>query len=505
MSGCRNRIVIAAASVFLAGAGDLVGQVSRAQNGQILDANLRVGSGGVNTPVRSGGRFNSQLYVDGQVTGLGSFRGRVGYHSANSLRLRLPSDTLSRFRQESVGLRGAVGGESFRASPYYSRSSTVVGAGQIAAGRVWPGSSVPRTHTPRRLGRSPLSVARAPRVAKRLGPDRLTPRGRFPRPGAANVFDLVPRPDDTSADENPSPPAGTQDTSTRSPLTPAPPSVAGPRLRLSKTPSSATRGPARIPTVTGIPNEDVFTDMVAALNRRREQLKPKLPSARRMGPTDRRAVPVAPATRPTSTAPPSTKTPGAVVAPRTSAKPPATRADTGRYVRLDVRREIVLHALAGTGPDRFNRTMASAAGKLRSRRYYDAAAEYAFAASLDPTNPLARLGVAVSMFCAGEPVSSARQLRGAMLLYSGIMNVRLSLLDLVTADALKRQLTTLAARLETREPDVMLLFVAAYMHHSAGEPAVAKSCAKRLRDRAEDDPLLRAFADSLLGAPAAHP
>lgn len=579
MNGCRTRIAVAAAVtwVLVTALGDLVGQVSRTQNGHVLDANLRVGSGGVNTPVRSGVGLNSQLYVTGQVTGLGRFRGRVGYRSANSLRLRLPSDTLTRFRQESVGLRGAVGGGSFRASPYYSRTSTVVGAGQIAAGRTWPGSSVPRAPAAaarrggddRRLGRGPLSVTRGPRGATRGGPglvgaQRGGPAGLRPglaRPGAANVFDLLARPDAAAADEKPSPPAGTDDASTRSPLAPAPrnplapqstapldparPSVAQPRLRLSKTPPPPTplrpsktpppptRNPARLPTVAAIPNQDVFTDMVAALNRRQEQLKPKRPSARRLGPTARRAIPVARMAWPKSTvgpvveapdasakpggyrliypdhekdkAPPGVKVPGPggpAAARRRSPKPTPPQADDGHYVRLDARREVVLHALAGDGPDRFNRTMASAAAKLRARRYYDAAAEYAFAASLQPTNPLARLGGAVSLFCAGEPISAARHLRGAMLRYAAIMEVRLRLPHLVDAAAMKRQLAILDARLTTTDPDPLLLFIAAYMHHGAGDTAAAKAYAKRLRSRAARDPLLRAFAESLLDAAA---
>ena len=549
-------------SVLVTASGDLVGQVSRTQNGQVLDANLRVGSGGVNTPVQSGGGLNSQLYVTGQVTGLGRFRGRVGYRSADSLRLSLPSDSLNRFRQESVGLAGALGGGSFRSAPYYSRTSTVVGAGQIAAGRTWPGSSVPRAPAAAarhgddnsRLGRGPLSVTRAPGGAMRGGPGLVGAergglaglRPGLARPGAANVFDLLDRPAAAAAaDEKPSPPAGTDDASTRSPLAPASPnplapqsaspleparpSMADPRLRLSKTPS-ATHSPARLPTVTAIPNQDVFTDMVAALNRRQEQLKPKLPSSRHLGPTGRRAIPVARTAWPKSTVgpvaeapdasakpgghrpiypdhekdkdPPAAKVPVPAAAGRRSPNPTPPQADAGHYVRLDARREVVLHALAGDGPDRFNRTMASAAAKLRARRYYDAAAEYAFAASLQPTNPLARLGVAVSLFCAGEPISSARHLRGAMLQYAAIMDVRLRLPDLVDAAAMKRQLAILDARLKTTDPDALLLFVAAYMHHGAGDIAVAKAYAKRLRGRAARDPLLRTFADYLLAAAA---
>ena len=87
-------------------------QVVRTQSGQALDANYRIGGGGVNS-VSGGARINSQLYVTGQVTGLGGFRGSIGYYPANTMRLVLPSEAMETFQGQSVGLSQAMGGGSY--------------------------------------------------------------------------------------------------------------------------------------------------------------------------------------------------------------------------------------------------------------------------------------------------------------------------------------------------------------------------------------------------------
>ena len=92
------------------------GQVRRSQEGSELDANYRVGSGGRNIPITPQ-RIDSQLYVNGQVSGLGSFQGRVGYFPADELRLNLPSAQLGDFRRQSVGLSDIVRGNPFAPSP----------------------------------------------------------------------------------------------------------------------------------------------------------------------------------------------------------------------------------------------------------------------------------------------------------------------------------------------------------------------------------------------------
>lgn len=92
---------------------------ARAQNalgdGRALDRNLRVGSGGINTPVRDLNaqiRFNNAI-VTGNAIGGKSFQGNVGYLATDDFRAGLGSDQFFAFRRDSAisavtaaGIRG---------------------------------------------------------------------------------------------------------------------------------------------------------------------------------------------------------------------------------------------------------------------------------------------------------------------------------------------------------------------------------------------------------------
>ena len=113
MSTTLRAISAAVAVAGLAGAAG--GQLRPVAGGRALDANFQVGSGGWNTTVRSPLGVSSQLYVDGQVTGLGNFRGTVGYNAPNQLHMTVPSAALSDFERRSVGISEVMGGAGYEA------------------------------------------------------------------------------------------------------------------------------------------------------------------------------------------------------------------------------------------------------------------------------------------------------------------------------------------------------------------------------------------------------
>lgn len=144
--GCFSGVGSALAVVIFCVPALLFGQV-RIQSGQALDANPMLGSGGFNTPVSGYNGLNSQLYITGQVSGLAAFRGTVNYFAPNQINLNLPSDELSRFRQQSVGVSDVLTGTPYATTPYYDRARTTALLPNITAGQTIPGTNVLRSPT----------------------------------------------------------------------------------------------------------------------------------------------------------------------------------------------------------------------------------------------------------------------------------------------------------------------------------------------------------------------
>ena len=71
--------------------------------------------------------------------------------------------------------------------------------------------------------------------------------------------------------------------------------------------------------------------------------------------------------------------------------------------------------------------MADGQDLLKQGKYYDAAARFQSAATLDPSNPLARIGTGVALLAAGEQVGAASEFRKAMQVYPPIVAVRVNL------------------------------------------------------------------------------
>ncbi len=480
-------------AVVLATASAAGSQVVPIGGGNALDANMGVGSGGVNSPVAPDLRLNGQLYINGQVTGLGRFHGRVGYFPSDQLRLQLPSAGLVGFRRESVGLSNVLSGPTYTARPYYDRSVTALNAGAIAAGLNAPGTNVP----PSALG-SPQarqlyeelaaeyrSVSTSQTVVPSLAPsasvvgtghapsvggmdrgERAGPGGpvtdefgrsrlededalahdlwqfqRLNRPMDERlnlrIETLLDRPGEKNPDEigRTAPPAEE-------------------RGEPSGAVGRAGRGEPALPGT----NADAFLDVMAALRRRREETKTTL------------TVPQAATTRPAA-----------------------------RIVEADAA-GVVIHSLAGLGQGLFNLHMARGQERLKAGRYYDALDEFHLAAVAEPRNPLALVGMCVARLGAGEPAAAGEMLYGAMRLFPPLMETRLDLLRLVDSRMIEQRMAELDSLLQEDKDDAhpKLVLLAAYARHSLGQEFLAKTAAAKLRRSAGGDKLLLAVAEFLL-------
>ena len=497
-------VVAAVAVCATAGA-----QVRYVPGGRALDSNYSLTGGRVNSRVSSYGGFNSQLYVTGQVTGLGAFRGPVGYSAADQLRLNLPTSTVSDFIRRSVGPSQAYG-DSYQTSPYYDRAGTVFGVRRIVAGDTVPGCNMPAD---RRLSAQPtvdpetVSGLYQDAVSRYRGVEPLDPfeaargiplvRGDRRRErsvmwsGERDRYTLWPTGEDDARSrrgrDDPEagqdlPRSGYEDSRVSSLLdarletalrnaveskVPDRPDYVEPAEGEKERDGTADARP-RIPE-TIEPDQDVYLDILRRLREAREADRPA---------------------RPDESDPP--------------ADPKAGDPDAGPepFARVTRRGErVVLHGLAGRSPDIFNRRLAAAESRLRSGRYYDAAGAYDLAAEMRPANPLPHLGSTLSLVGAGEPYAAGLRLYRAMRLFPPLMEVDVdpSLLD---GEVLSRRLAALDRRLGESgdEAPAMLVFLATYMHAHWGRPEQAEAYARRLMGRAmvKQDKLLEAFASHVL-------
>lgn len=480
------------------GGGTALGQVAPTQTGRHLDVNLQVGSGGYNSVVQSS-QINSQLYVSGQVTGLGGFHGNVGYVAGNELRIALPSEDLDSFRARSVGLGQIARGGTFRTEAFYRRTATAMGVGDLLAGRTAPGTNMPLTSrgepaVVRRLY-DEATAGYAGLMARPIGQADLTSRagergladlspgagigdvrvGRFVSPDAGgygfalqSLRDRTALADDLQAlhrvdgsvgaavDARVDGSAGTGRGGVDDPSLPPLPG--------KDRDDERTRG-GRAETGMPAANEDVFMDLLVRLRQQR---------AGQVGPT-----------------PP----PGNA----------ANRPD-GPIVQLADKNTIVLSGFAGRGRDLFNVHMKQARQYLREGKFYRAAGRYELAAVANRRNPLARMGLCVAHFCAGEPLTASLHLKRAFAMFPALMATGLDVKGMVGPTVLRHRLNALDKRVarhrgenERAEADKrMLTLLLTFVHKNAGNADAAKRGALELKSIAKGDKVLTAYATFVL-------
>ncbi len=122
----------------------------RLNRGNILDASPQIGTSGYNIPIRRYPYGMGNLYITGNVTGGKEFKGYVPYRASTSFRTNLGSSSLSSFESSSVGLQDIMMGNIYgQTLPYYHPSSTILPLSALRKSNI-PGSSMPRTSTPKK-------------------------------------------------------------------------------------------------------------------------------------------------------------------------------------------------------------------------------------------------------------------------------------------------------------------------------------------------------------------
>lgn len=171
---------------------------------------------------------------------------------------------------------------------------------------------------------------------------------------------------------------------------------------------------------------------------------------------------------------------------------------------------LVLHSLAGEGPDLFNIHMRQAEDLLAKRKFYEAAQEYELAGLMDRSNPLATLGNALALLGAGEPRAAAFNLQSALQYFPPLMDTRVDVPKILGKDLATDRLALIQERIESagEKVDPSLLMLAAFVSSSLDQPGKARQYAEHLKRIAGDDRLAAAFADRILqpaSAPATLP
>lgn len=482
--------MVAALSVVAVLASSAAGQTygdPRTQRGDALDANPGVGTSGRNQTSASGRAIDSQLYISGRVSGLGSFRGSRPYAPVGSLQLDLPGASVRSFRQQSVGLQDAASGYAHRASPYLDRAQTVLGLRGIQSGLTSPGTNVPwySTLAPQVADElystaiqryQPLMDRQTPGLLLWQGPatgpltapvvrgQGLDAPDRFAntyRPGAGAILG-VPWQDDREqllAELN----AVRRDRGADAQVGPARQDEQDdPRIgtRITGQPAGADESSvpavARHASLMPEPGQDAFHDLMMAI--REHEMEEAVPAGDQAGRPGR----------------------------------------TGSLVTSSPSGSLVVTSLAGGDRDVFNRFMIDAQTLMLAGRYYDAGVKFGAAAMANPRNPFSQVGAALAMFAAGEPMSSAYRLRRAMEIFPPIMETQMAVAGMMDAAAFDQRLTELDTELtEQGVDDQMLLLLATYMHASTGNADQAKTYAQRL-ETAATDPLLAAYAKFIL-------
>ena len=491
------KVLSAAAVMALACAAQA--QVQQLQAGQALDANPQVGSGGYNTVNGGYGGVNSQLYVSGQVTGLGAFRGRTAQGALEQFSSGLPSAGFDSFRNQSVGMQNAINQPAYQ--PGYAAPSALPptlqnlsggGAGGVYSRRADAGmngiysdatadyqsllANAPlRTYTPQGDTALPQMGGRASGSARYGGPlfglqsqarddlvRQLQQMARKPNQGPDDNAE-APSPSDTD-------PMWQRGGDTGTGPQPGGTPWAKPEDRGG---AKATSGYQMEGVMSPKANQDIFVDLLVNLQARRTMAPGK-------GEGDQ------PKFRPGQ----DNTVAGAI-----------KQIEPGKYVvEISADRTVVLHSFAGSSGDLLNAELRKAQKKLKEGKYYDAAADFETACIMDTGNPVPRLGAGLALFAAGESFSAALQFQRAMQAFPPTMEARLDIGNVVSRETFDKQYGALCRRIEQDDEraELGLVFLATFVSYADHQDEQAKIYAQRLKDLASDDKLLTSYAEFIL-------
>ncbi|MFP4054702.1 MAG: tetratricopeptide repeat protein [Phycisphaerae bacterium] len=451
-------------------------QVRQRNTGQALDSNYQVGSGGYNTVTGGNRGVNTQLdygnrLVTGQVSGLARFRGQVGYDAADQLQVDVPSADLAGFRRQSVGLGDVLHGRTYDPGIYRDTSRTVLRLPEIRGGR----TAADLANERRTLLTSDAGERLYRQSLEEYG-TQVPPRGE--------LLDTTPEIEQSTRGER----YGTRlDKSLTARRVVSQPGsgalfgVARTRDRLELARELAESG------LLGHEGSDVTRDTVE----QRIEQSTRRPRALLDG---NQGIDVS---RSETGRDRYVLQKGQdifleVMANLAQARGEAevqylrTTVDRGKEqprVEMDRREGVVIHSLAGSGRDLFNTNMRRAETKLAEGKFYDAAGRYELASIADPRNPLARVGMSLSLMGADEPLSAAWQLRKALRLFPGLVRTKVDVEALLGKERVASQLEQIDKRIErgvTDNDKSSLLMVKAFLARNTGRDKEARAAAKEM-------------------------
>ncbi len=458
--------------------------------------------------------INTQLYITGQVTGLRSFRGEVGYRAPNELNMIVPSAGIRGFQRRSVGLPDVIAGQTYLPHAYFDRSLTAWQAGGVLAGRTAVGTSIPRTSRG-----TPAPSAQVPLGAK---PQYYDPAGIY-----SQAFPLLARPQlPTVPSLKTKPPIVTSDIIAelarlvvegpidaklaRQPYELVKPSEqAKLAAELAKLVPRESEVDARVETmlkfeVDATPEglklpprpkqfeiapefgQDAFVELLEKLKTRQQKDAPGVP--------EEQTEPEKPTRRESLDEP--TMEQG-----RFQQFPPIERKKTKRgLIELTPGGDVVIRSFAGSHEDWFNVNLSKAAQHLAQGQYYPASRRYKLAITLNPSNPMARLGLCLSLFAAGESRVAGLSLYRAMVLFPPIAETRLDIPLMMDKTVFARRLDLMEYQIQREGSDVpaLVYLTAVFMHRSAGQDFQAQAYARKLIESADGNELLTGYAKFVL-------
>ncbi|MCY2932061.1 MAG: hypothetical protein NTV86_21720 [Planctomycetota bacterium] len=527
-----------AASVAALWASAAWGQVMPVQGGGALDANPGMGTYGQNArPIDT--RINSQLYIDGQVTGLGGFHAKTGYLPSNQLQMTVPSADLSGFNARSVGIRQAMEGSTYITSPYYNPSSSLPRSQDILSGVLRPGQTV-------------ASPAGNPTYYKRLYtdavesfrpllPDEVSSKIPLKAPLAPQIGSLPALPE-TALDEPDK--ASAKVRARLAPLfidvysgMPSPEASQELAKQLYEMQAREMRGGMPLDSkvklaVSDLPLSALEAEAEAQKKREKDQTLSGLAAAAAQdvhgtGAPGSKVQPAAgerPANAPKrgedvfldileSMQKVKTQDKAAAGEAPAPAREPRLTNEQKRQEALGLRppvdiegRQIHVHSLAGRGTDQYNTLKREGQEFLLKGRFYDAVNRFQDALIINPDDPTGHVGLALGTFGAGEYRRSAVILRTALERFPALMQIHFDVLTWLHGGGpqglktLELGMADINARLMEKDGTVnpSLAALGAWIQWNVGKTVDAQRLAGILKEAAPKDALYQAYANHIL-------
>lgn len=482
------------------------------QQGNVLDANNRVGSGGLNYGGTNAYRPNlTNRYVTGNVTGGTAFRGYSPVRDSNSFFLGsvpgtsgatgsgllpgfggniggLPSDRLTTFRRDSVSmneLRRLPVAPTLAPLPYYSQTSTVADTGQIIRGLNQPGTSqVLSSYAPLRRDTysqptNPLDAARNSLIGTPLSVDTRLVR--------ADTGQTLTGPVNQRLLGSPLF-GGIREVSLSALARQTDPGAAA-RAEQSgpRTGTSGREDPRRPGGGVGVDGQP-------------------LPRERDFGPTDVTggAEPgtAAGLSRPIGADETAT---GGLARPLGPAGNEAQTSGNLRRGRMRIE-DATVSTLIGTEQERMQAELEQARTAMGEQRYYDAARRFQMAQAIDLRDPTPLMGRALALLAAGDYMSSANDLFMSIEIAGPAAAVQVEWRRLMPSlESLDRRRAFLEQRLAVYE-DFRLRFLLGWAQYVSGltEPGLA-DMRKGAQVAPRNNEQLNQFIDGLAAHAATQP